>query len=371
MRRLSLKHLSPVTFALFAAMIGVGCEDDGIGGLGFDAGFDSNIGLSPSPDGSTLPNEASTDGADAADSADAANDADAADVADAAAEGDAPDAGPAVVAVTAPLDGRVGVGTGTKIVVTFSTPMQAATVTVQATAGACSGSLQVLEGPTFTTCVGGTITTSDNVGFTYTPSANLGAELRYKVQVSAAALAVDGRALTPYAMTTGFMTQKFAVDAKVLYMANPATGDLGGIAGADTACSTKPTRPVGVVAAKAMLTAATRVACSVSNCGAGNAQLDWVLRPDQHYVRADGAYVFLTDGNGICTSYAGGNDLGSSLNFWDGLNADWTTRGPNCTDWTSTANSGAVGYDVGLNNQWLTGGELPCTSGRPFVCAEQ
>jgi Protein of unknown function (DUF1554)/Bacterial Ig-like domain len=281
------------------------------------------------------------------------------------------DAGPAIVATTAPLDRRVGVGTGSTIAITFGTPMQAGTVTVQPTSGPCTGSVQILEGPNFTTCVGATKATADNVVFTFTPTANLGNELRYKVSVSADALAADGRQVTAYAMTTGFRTQKFPVDAKILYMANAATGNLGGIAGADNTCTTKATRPVGVVTAKAMITAATRTACSVANCGNGNAQLNWVLRPNQHYVREDGAYVFLTDGNGIFTAYPGEHDLGSGLNFWDGLNANWTTRGPNCANWTSTADTGAVGFDVVLNSVWLTGGTLPCTSPRPFVCVEQ
>lgn len=120
-----------------------------------------------------------------------------------------------------------------------------------------------------------------------------------------------------------------------------------------------------------MLGAETRVACSVANCGTGNVQLDWVLHPNQHYVRRDGAYVFLTDGNGIHTAWSGGNDLGSALNFWDGLNADWTTRAPNCTNWTSTEGEGAVGYDNGFNNQWLIGGTIACAEGRPYICAEQ
>lgn len=356
MRYLSSKHLTPLAFALFAAMIGIGCEEDGPNNAAFDAGFDSSIGLPPPSDGSVLPDGGGDDDAEAGVDADTDTDV---------------DAGLAVVVTTAPLDGRVGVGTGSKIRVTFGTSMQAGTVTVQPASGPCTGSVQILEGPDFTSCVGATKATADDVAFTFTPSTSLGNERRYKVSVSADALAADGRPVTAYAMTTGFLTHKFPADAKILYMANASMGNLGGVAGADNACSTKATRPVGVVTAKAMITAATRTACSVANCGAGNNQVDWVLRPNQHYVRQDGAYVFLTDGNGIVTAYPGGADLGSGVNFWDGLNANWTTRGPNCADWTSTAGIGAVGFDVGLNDQWLTGGALACGLARPFVCAEQ
>ncbi len=359
MPRPSSKQLLPLIIALAAARLGTGCEEDPFNPPSFDLNLDSGVSLPPAADGS-LPTDAAGDG----------DVGDASDAADAAIEAEAGDAGAAVVVTTAPVDRRVGVGTASTIAITFGTPMQPGSVTVQAGSGACTGSVHILVGPNFTTCIGATKTTTDNVVFTFTPAASLENERRYKVSV-AGALAADGRSLTPYEMTTGFLTHKFAVDARVLYMANAASGNLGGVAGADNLCSTKPTRPAGVVAAKAMIAATTRTACSVANCGAGNTQLDWALRPNQHYVREDGAYVFLTDANGIFTAYPGEHDLGSSLNFWDGLNANWTTRGPSCDDWTSTDGDGAVGFDVGLNNAWLTGGTLPCSAFRPFVCAEQ
>ena len=348
MRRPSSKRLVALAFVVVATVTGIGCEDDSSIGFGsFDAGSGADIVV-------PLPTEAD------ATPDDAGSDADAEPV----------DAGPAVLDHTVPLDGRVGVGTATTISVTFNTPMQ--TLGAQPASGACTGSLRLSAGPDFTTCVGGTVTTSDNVTFTFTPAASLGVSTRYKLAVSAST-AVDGRQTVDYAMVNGFLTHAFPVDAKILYMASALTGNLGGIAGADTACSTLASRPVGVTAAKAMITGPTRTACSVANCGAGNAQVDWALHANQHYVRADGAYVFLTEGNGIFTAYPAQHDLGSGVNFWDGLNANWTTRGPNCADWTSAlpSDQGAVGYDVGLNGAWLAGGQLTCNNGRPFVCAEQ
>ena len=278
---------------------------------------------------------------------------------------------PPSVTATLPLDGRVGVGRASVVKVTFSAPMKTATLTVQATSGACSGSFQLLEGPGFTNCVGGAIASADGVTFTFTPAAELGQELRYKVKVTNVALGADDRAVTPHMMVTGFKTQRFPVDAKILYMSAGRTGSFGGAAGGDTVCTTMGARPVGVVTAKAMVTDATRVACTVSNCGTGNVQTNWVLSPNTHYVRADGAYVFLSNASGIFTAYPGANDLGSGLNFWDGINSDWTSRLPNCTDWSSTSVNGAVGFDVVLNSAWLSGGQLGCASTKSFVCAEQ
>jgi len=184
----------------------------------------------------------------------------------------------------------VGVGTVSTITITFSEPMQPGTVTVQATSGPCTGSVHILEGPDFTTCIGAARTTADDVVFTFTPAESLANEQLYKVVVTADALAAD-----------------------------------------------------------------------------------WVLHPNTHYVNAEGKYVLRTDANGIFDFSSGGgeNDLGSELNFWDGLSNDWTNRSPSCEDWTSTTGEGAVGFDVGLTSQWLIGGELPCSSARPFVCAEQ
>ncbi len=50
---------------------------------------------------------------------------------------------------------------------------------------------------------------------------------------------------------------------------------------------------------------------------------------------------------------------------------DAGVRGANCSDWTSTEGTGAVGFDVVLNAQWLTGGQVACAMVKPFICAEQ
>lgn len=279
-----------------------------------------------------------------------------------------------VVSTTTPLDGRVGVGTADTVKVTFSLVMQTATLTAQATTGACSGSFQLLVGPAFTSCVGGTLASTDGQTFTFTPAAALSNETRYRVHVTTAAVAVDGQPMASYTMSPGFFTTRFAGDARILYMSTATNAAFGGAAGGDVLCTTMAARPVGVTSAKAMVTDATRTACTVSNCGTGNVQTNWVLHPTTNYVRADGLFVFTTDGNGIFTAYPGAHDLGSGVNFWDGINSDWTSLGPNCTEWTSSvaASTGRVGFDSGFpSGSWMLGGVLGCNLARPIVCAEQ
>jgi hypothetical protein len=277
-----------------------------------------------------------------------------------------------VIAAASPPSGRVGVGTATAITVTFSEEMRLATVTTQEeTDGGCAGTLQLTVGPEYTVCIGLHGTTADNRTFTLTPAAPLANETSYRLAATEGLASEAGPPLAPVADVTTFRTTKFPEDARILY---PATtdGDMGGAAGADAKCLAATPLPVGVTAAKAMLTDATRVACSVPQCGDGNTQLDWALSSDTHYVRSDGEFLFTTDANGIF-AFPMEHDLGSEVNFWDGLNVDFTSITPNCTDWTSNAadQTGRVGFDLGTSESWLFGGEVSCDSTRPVLCAEQ
>jgi hypothetical protein len=112
------------------------------------------------------------------------------------------------VTLTAPADASLLVDITTSVTVTFSAAMNASTLTVN-TNTACSGSIQVSD-TNFATCipltgtVGGSGTT-----FTITPAANLSTTSIYKVRVTSAAKDLLGTAVTAYAHTTGFTTDKY------------------------------------------------------------------------------------------------------------------------------------------------------------------
>ncbi|MBC7977011.1 MAG: Ig-like domain-containing protein [Myxococcales bacterium] len=92
--------------------------------------------------------------------------------------------GPSVIA-TLPRDTAFGIRTSTPIVVTFDQAVLAASVTVQAATGACSGSLQ-LSSDNFATCLGftgGVTLNAANLVATAQPAAALSALTTYKIRV--------------------------------------------------------------------------------------------------------------------------------------------------------------------------------------------
>lgn len=75
---------------------------------------------------------------------------------------------PTVVA-TDPADGATGSATQTYIDLTFSTTLDPATASVQATSGTCSGSLQ-FSTDNFATCIGGSLDASANPRLRFSPT---------------------------------------------------------------------------------------------------------------------------------------------------------------------------------------------------------
>jgi Bacterial Ig-like domain len=114
---------------------------------------------------------------------------------------------PVVTAVT-PADGSSGVSTTTPITVTFSEPMDASTVTAQASAGPCTGSVQITGDVSFANCVGIASVAPDQTGttFTLTLAAPLNDGARYDLKVTAAALGTNGLPVTPFSTVNGFVT---------------------------------------------------------------------------------------------------------------------------------------------------------------------
>ena len=111
------------------------------------------------------------------------------------------------VTLTAPADAAAGILTNTTITVTFSKAMNPATVTVQASDGVCTDSVQISDND-FTTCVGGTINTSDNTTFTIDPTADLVTCDTYKVRVTTSVTDSGGTAMAAqFTQPNGFDTQ--------------------------------------------------------------------------------------------------------------------------------------------------------------------
>jgi hypothetical protein len=112
-----------------------------------------------------------------------------------------------IVSATTPADGATGVPVSSTIVVTFSTAMNASTLTAQTSSGTCSGSVQVSTDINFGACIGiGTLAPSGSPTVaTLTPAPGLSFGSTYYVRVTTAAQDTKGNACAAYT-SAGFTT---------------------------------------------------------------------------------------------------------------------------------------------------------------------
>ncbi len=130
--------------------------------------------------------------------------------------------------------------------------------------------------------------------------------------------------------------------ARTIYRIAAPNGNLGGVSGADTLCTTNA--PSSLMSAKAMLVNGGRTACTTANCGGGAGEhSDWILNASTAYINRAGATVGTTTSAGIFTFplSAGMGEGGEWFNGFSG-SKDWRGGGSSCLNWTS-----AVGSDVG------------------------
>jgi hypothetical protein len=116
---------------------------------------------------------------------------------------------PPAVASTTPADGATSVLVTSTVAVTFTLAIAPATLTTQATAGACGGSLQV-SADDFATCIGlgaPVMSDGDTVG-TVTPAAPLAYATTYKLRVLGTVTGASGTPMgATFTQATGFSTE--------------------------------------------------------------------------------------------------------------------------------------------------------------------
>lgn len=161
-----------------------------------------------------------------------------------------------------------------------------------------------------------------------------------------------------------------------------STGNLGGIAGADTMCAntSDANHPNDGRTYKAMLVdGVDREACVSANCTTSEGT-DWVLQPNTSYYQSDGTTLIFTTNNGGIFVYGtmdnnwSATDVGS--NAWTGLANDWTTRTAdpdNCNGWTlgTAGQGGAVGRNGLLTNAAIFIGGHSCGIATSVFCVSQ
>jgi len=163
---------------------------------------------------------------------------------------------------------------------------------------------------------------------------------------------------------------------KVIYVTSmPKKANFGGINGADTQCNADP--PVPGTFKALLVDGSTRVACTSAQCTTNGATegVDWVLAPNTKYVRADNTTVIGTTNSAGIFSFPLEASIGtSSLSYWTGLSADWTTSADSCAGWTQTSGAFAnEGLADAVDSAAIIGVNESCATlaGAFFACVQQ
>ncbi|PJZ57527.1 hypothetical protein CH367_09285 [Leptospira barantonii] len=173
---------------------------------------------------------------------------------------------------------------------------------------------------------------------------------------------------------------------RVFVTATSYDGNLGGINGADTKCSTDANKPSSGTY-KAFITGDSgglgrRYACindgAVCPSNPTTGAKNWILQASKDYYRVDQATkVFTTDANGLISTVS--NPIqATAASFWSGFVAtttDWSAAaGATCGNWQSNAfgNNGNAGQ-ANAATVALKGSTVPACDSAPqkLLCVEQ
>ncbi len=172
-------------------------------------------------------------------------------------------------------------------------------------------------------------------------------------------------------------TQTTLAGLRLFITTSTYSGNLGGVSGADTKCSADASKPdLGTY--KAVITdGATRVACSVSNCGGGYSQSDWVLGASTTYVRLDNTTIGTTGTTKIFSFSLTNAISGTADTYWTGFISDWraVSDSGTCTDWTVSTAGGTPAGKPGIGNSATSSAisttNQNCDTSAHILCAEQ
>lgn len=191
-------------------------------------------------------------------------------------------------------------------------------------------------------------------------------------------LAIVALAVAQNANQTTTDTSCAGTGACKMFATNANVTKTTGVSGLDSQCASDSHKPSGGGTYKAMVADGTnRIACTTANCSGGTSEhTNWVLKPSKEYRRADGTTVIgTTTANGIfsfpLTAAIQTTVVGSNTTI-TGLNANWTSNGNDCSDFTTTT---AVNFSSGLHDNTGTNliyiGTAGCTNNAKIICVEQ
>ena len=168
---------------------------------------------------------------------------------------------------------------------------------------------------------------------------------------------------------------------KTIFVSTTTTnGNMGGISGADSICASDATGLSLTGTYKAMIVGTvTTIRTASATANAGDGQVDWVLAADTDYIRQDSTVIGTTASTGLFAFPLTNSFASSSLNFYTGLNTDWTSGTAPASElcdfgsgsWTDTSSFGAYGDSALTTATTLRIGNNACTNTRHLLCVEQ
>jgi hypothetical protein len=160
------------------------------------------------------------------------------------------------------------------------------------------------------------------------------------------------------------VTNLDAGEKRTFITSTPTNGILGGIVGADAICNADPAKP-GITpnVYKALI--------AVSGTRSGAPLVSWVLAATTKYFRADGTTLIFTSSGTSVFAFGTLTNAFSGTNYWTGMTNTWAASGNTCSNWTSSAGTGADG-DGTLTSFSSIAQSVPlCSLTRYLVCVQQ
>jgi hypothetical protein len=177
------------------------------------------------------------------------------------------------------------------------------------------------------------------------------------------------------------------IPLKIFVSSSTYDGNLGGVSGADSKCTTDANNPNDGHTYKALIVDAfssTRISCTSANCvtGGTSEHIDWVLTPNTEYVRTDGSTVIATTTSVGLFSFTDAvtgltNSISTSATVeLTGLNSNWTAASGtrHCGGWASASNSLDVdlGQDASAKGTFaISAASDTCDHSHHLYCVEQ
>jgi len=165
---------------------------------------------------------------------------------------------------------------------------------------------------------------------------------------------------------------------RIFVTATSYDGNLGGVGGADTKCSSAGNKPATGTYKALISVGATRRATVTANIGDG--QADWVLAANMSYYRAsDAAFIGNTNGVKLFT-FPTTNSIANGVSAWTPFLSGWrnydTASSPytSCDGFLTNSSARYSGYScdsAGTGANQVLGCDIQCNNLRSIICVEQ